>query len=476
MKKRNLTRLLLFTILFLSSCSQNTKSIVKTKKDVIIVTKKKGISHCQKKIKHYFKLIKLASDSVKRLNMLSLNHHQSYKNLCKNYPDKILGLINKHDNKIGILIEDKNTIKTKSIISGLKNSTKIIRSKKSTNFLIIKSKNTKRAIRSSLAKLIIEKKVSIIISWGDDSFLNYVKKWQEKLDFPFIFIDSNLNKNKYAFAISPNALNYGKTLAKDMLNKGIRKIAILSPDKYTNSSFIQSLKKTFLKHGIEIVFAEDYKTNDFESMDMACRNIFVIDREKRKDDYQDKYNLEEKMAHEKGYVLNKKLVFLSAKVTFDAVFIPDNFKAVRHFIKLFQYYNAKDLKLFGTHEWRSEELLSSYEPYLDGAFFVDFIGNYNKLPLFYKLKNKNNVPSLFLKNGKSYQIDYKIMGHYAGIVAQIGSLKSENRSQLSKILDNLVIKDTFLGRRQVFKKQVFNWPSFLFDIHSNNIYLGSKKL
>ncbi len=187
----------------------------------------------------------------------------------------------------------------------------------------------------------------------------------------------------------------------------------------------------------QIVFSSRYQSE-----------IFVIDRYKRQAEYNAIYREEKRKANAQGFGLNKNLVFLPAQVNFDAIFIPDNFKMVNHFAKLFQYYQAKDLTLFGTHEWRSEELVETNKSYLDGSFFVDFIDS----------------PQKFNESRLSPTLDYKLMGYFSGLVAK-HALKKAGESRES--VTNALVKMKFSKDKAAFRRNEFNWPTYAFEIQEN---------
>jgi len=387
--------------------------------------------------------------------------HTTRKKISETIYDKMTTIPNKHDQVIGVLLEKhkKNKLKTNAIIQGIKYSLKKINPNYKARFIIKKVLAKKTSIDNALNHLIHRHKAGLIISWGRQIFLEYLQSKEKKLNFPIIYIHKNLEKTKNAFYVFPNSHNFSATVIQEMKRKGIKRIAMLTPKKYIDSDFIKTLKKYLRENDIELVFDEKYHSEVGETMDLACKKIFIIDRKKRENEYQKIFAEENMKAKKSGYKLNQKLVFLPAKITFDAIFIPDNFKAVRYFIKLFKFHKAENLPLIGTYEWRSPELVNPPEPYLNGASFIDYIGDYNALPILEKDYSYKSV------TGESLKIEYKLMGYYAALLGQIAVKKSnKNINNIKTILNSIRIKDNFIKNKKAFLKNSFNWPAFSFEI------------
>ncbi|MAZ49471.1 MAG: hypothetical protein CME65_13000 [Halobacteriovoraceae bacterium] len=438
-----ISRTLLLLILF--SCARVPLSQTKPEAKKVAIpsfknssTNLKDIQGCSKQVQYFRLLSKLSDKSFKVLNQLNDEE------LCVEYYSKTKNLLSKHQNKIGIIYTGTDEVKNKAIIEGLKTA------KKNGDFLISRVNFDKEAINKTLAKMILEQRVGLIVTWGPDKMLDYIQKWQNGLRIPTIYINKEINKNQHAFKLYPNKANYAFEMLKELRKRNIKRIAILTPLRYKKAKFIQDMKKVFKAAKIDIVFDVTFDSTNYDSMDIACREIFVIDRFKRRGEYNSIYRKEKRKASAQGFQLNKKLVFLPAQVNFDAIFIPDNFKIVNHFAKLFQYYKARRITLFGTHEWRSHELVETNKNFLNGSFFVDFVDS----------------PEKYNESRLSTTLDYKLMGYYSGVIGRNALSKTNsNRELVTKKLKAM----KFSKDETAFRRQEFNWPAYAFEIQKNQI-------
>lgn len=444
-----------FIIFFMISCS--TKQLPRDKERVhsneFTNLDKEAIYNCQKKSKAFLYLSKLKNDvEYSRWFTKILTEKK-----CIHTLSEVLKGFDQHENKIGVLFE-KKSMKEESYMSMLEGLSSVDKSR----FIIHKIKRKKNVIDRALADLVLNKKVGLIISWGDDKFSHYIKKWQKQLDFPVVFLGNESEVDKNVFKVFPNATNYALKLVLEMKKKGVKKLAFLSPIDADRSNLLKIIKQKIKDSGIEITYEEQYSKDSYESMDGVCRKIFEIDKNKRWDEYQNILNSERQKSNAQGYKLNHKLVFLPAKVDYDAIFIADNFKIVNHFLKIFEYYKMPQISLFGTHEWRSLELAKARSPYLSSAVFIDFIGETSNLP-------KSLQQDL---EGLGLNTDYKLMGYYAGLTTAMAIKVSKNRKSLvTKALSKIKIRDDFFGHKLAFVQNEFNWPSFSFEVQNGQIIL-----
>ena len=393
---------------------------------------------CMIQLRFFKQLEKLSS------NHISIFHTIVETELCTSHLDETKKLLSGHSKNIGIIFPNSDKQKNLAILKGLKKSHSL------SKVFVAEVRPTKNEINKALGNMIFKKKIGLLLTWGPEKMLGHIEKWQEGLKLPTIYINKKINKNPLAFKMYPNKANYAFEMITELRKRNIKRIAILTPFKYQNAQFIQDMKKVFQAAKIKVVFDVTYDSNNYDTMDFACREIFVIDRYKRQAEYNAIYREEKRKANAQGFGLNKNLVFLPAQVNFDAIFIPDNFKMVNHFAKLFQYYQAKDLTLFGTHEWRSEELVETNKSYLDGSFFVDFIDS----------------PQKFNESRLSPTLDYKLMGYFSGLVAK-HALKKAGESRES--VTNALIKMKFSKDKAAFRRNEFNWPTYAFEIQENRL-------
>lgn len=459
----NFKLLLIFILVY--SCATPKKEIVRPEKKLVLSAESK---QCLKNLKYY----QLLSELSPRKNRARFLKKYSPTELCTKHLSKTTTYLNTHKGKIGIVFEYKDESKEKdlAILKGLLRS---IKSKKHKEmFVIRKVKLQNKSVNKALSELVFDKKVGALITWGDPRLMNRIQQWQKGLNIPTVYIGHKVTKGKNSFQVFPNRQEYGEKLVYQMKRKGIKRIAILTPERYKKVQLLKKIKKEMKKQGIEIVFDVLYQSSNYDSMNLACRKIFTIDRFARSAEYHAILRDEKQKANAKGFKLNKKLVFLPALVEYDAIFIPDNFKIVNHFAKLFEYYQAKRIPLVGTYEWRSQELFSMENRFLQGSFFVDFVGNPQDVPVLTKKERMQLNPNANL--GK--EIDYKLMGYYTGLLTRKAVARSKKeRAKVERDLKKMRIKDRFLKNAKAFDKNKFNWPSYAFEIENDRFKIMELK-
>lgn len=440
-------------LLIITSCAHRyqdelTPPTPKTKTKTVNI---KSVKECRRQI-NYFKLL---SKLTKTKTPFKVFNKLSTQELCQENLGKTQKLLAKHNEKIGILYHPSNDPqKDKAILDGLIVATKTHKGLSKKDFYVKKIKKSKNEVNKALSHLVLKKKVGLIVTWGDDKFTQHIQKWEKGLKLPTIYIHKNIKNSTQSFKVYPNKANYAFEMIKELRQRNIKRIAILTPEHYRQARFLTDIKKVFKAAGIQIVFDQTYTSTNYDSMNMACRKIFVIDRFSRAAEYNAIYQSEKRKAAAQGFKLNPKLVFLPAQVNFDAIFIPDNFKIVNHFVKLFEYYKVRKIPLFGTHEWRSPELTEAKQDFLNGSFFVDFIGDKKH----YKRFNHQDRMSL--------DFDYKLMGYYSGLLGQKAVRSSQkNRKKVVNKLKNLKLTP----QEKAFRQNQFNWPSYSFEIQQNKI-------
>lgn len=462
-----ISRRFLLILFIIIGCSTPIKHVEETIPQIEVTKRVKKIDPCH----GLLPALKYLSRYQKKSKGTKFLRGKGAKALCGDHGIKINKILTRHDSKIKILYEDeiKLSLMNHEILKGINKVSET--KKKKVEFIHAKVKNKRKLIDRAISDAVFKDKAGLVIAWGSEKFIKRVQFWQNKLDFPMLFIGGKSKPNENVFKVFPNQENYSEKLVLAMKNKGIKRIAVLTPTHYEKSLFLKTIKKTFEEHDIEIVYDIPYDSNNYESMNYACRMIFDIDKSKRWGEYQSIMRRERRKARAKGFKLNRKLVFLPARVNYDAIFIPDNFKIVNHFVKLFEYYQMPQIPLVGTHEWRSKDLTKTKSKLLSGSIFVDFVGDPRQLP---KLVKQGQVSQMRVDESLGLGTDFQLMGYYSSRLATTAIKASKKkRTIVGKILKRVRIKDKFFRNKPAFKENNnFNWPSFSFEVQGDQITLS----
>ena len=154
-----------------------------------------------------------------------------------------------------------------------------------------------------------------------------------------------------------------------------------------------------------------------------------------------------------------------------AVLILDNFRMVRHIVNILATSLPDNKILFaGNQQWRSPALVIPREETLQGAIFVDFIGNYRNLPNSIETPISDN--DYFTTAQAASKIDYQIIGHRLGSLAAEAARFGLDRHEIAKRLQSINNRwDPYFPKSELAfdQKRESSWPVFLFQVYDETI-------
>jgi hypothetical protein len=228
------------------------------------------------------------------------------------------------------------------------------------------------------------------------------------------------------------------------------------------------------KSGGRIVQNIVYTPNNFDSMQGVSRQLFRTEAAEREGEYRAAYRKARQKAAAEHVPFDPRMVVLKPIVDFDAVFLPDDFRMARHFAKLFEFYQVDKLAMIGNHEWRSPALVQPFDAFMEGSFFADFIGAYDKLPPSVSAPTEGSP--YFVHPQNVMPVDFQLIGYRVAKTARLAlkgpmpSRRGVNDALVAVASDN----GAFFGNGKVFdKERQSNWPTFLFNVTKGQITLGS---
>jgi hypothetical protein len=331
-----------------------------------------------------------------------------------------------------------------------------------------------------LAELVFNDQVTVVMGGMELPVAEQLISWSEKLQIPTFVISREreiVRDSKQAFRIYPDEKRLARTLALAVKQKSFKRVAVLRPTNRKSDSLVSYFKAAVVAAGSQISEDLMYTPGNFDSMEAVSRQLFGIDLSTRKDEFRRAYRAAKRRAQKANVPFNPRMVSLKPIVNFDAVFIPDDFRTVRHFAKLFKYHGVSNLKMIGNHEWRSPALVSPWDEFMQDAVFADFIGSYTKLP------NSISVPTVgspyFIDARHVIPVDFRLIGYRSGKIAEIALRNSKlKRRQVSKALMALQSPSVQLfGKGNVFDEEhSCIWPTYLFDVANENVVLNKSPI
>ncbi len=168
--------------------------------------------------------------------------------------------------------------------------------------------------------------------------LSHKKEIAEAGDFVF---RNSLTPEDQARAVAGYAYN---TLGK-------RKFAVLYPDNYYGTVMARSFIEEVAARGAEIVSVSSYKYGgtDFSTV---LEGLFKIEVNEAVEG-------------------RRTIKDYEPTAEIDALYIPDNYRAVSLIVPYLKYYNIEGVQLLGSNGWDSEKLVELSGGSVEGAVFVD---------------------------------------------------------------------------------------------------------
>ncbi|NRA43989.1 MAG: ABC transporter substrate-binding protein [Oligoflexales bacterium] len=382
--------------------------------------------------------------------------------------------LNIHNETLGIILPltGEHAAFGKAVLYGIKTA-RAEKPKKNRKRIIIKdSTSTPQGSLHALAELVFYDQVSIVIGGLSLDEANAIAPYSDKLWTPMLLLNKDkevIEANPYTLQIYPNEFDQAKALALESKHRGIESISILKPDNGKSDRIIALLEDFLEKQEISIKQELVYTPGNYESMDHAVAEITQALPEHRPEEYQELLKNAKEQAEEEGVPFNPKNVILSPKVEVDAIFLPDNFHMVRFFVKLFKYHGLEKIPLIGTHEWRSEELISPWDTFLEDSFFADFIGSYQEIPS--KLQNEIEGSQYFVPAQAASIIDFRLIGYRA---ANIGLTVLDTPFLKRKYILRQLLRQSedvefFKSKKVFYSDRSSWWPIFVFSLGKENL-------
>ena len=388
-------------------------------------------------------------------------------------------LLSIHSGQVGLLLPDtpKQSGATQSVLSGMK----AYYTSKGTDFgkrVVVKDvANDANAILRRVAELVFVDQVGFLIGGLNELESGLLTDWADKLMVPVLLLSpyySGTIPKKYVFHIFPRADDLVGRIQQHILSRGLKRIAIMYPMKPKPSRVIAQLMETLPKKGITISQSLSYNPSDYNSMEMAARQLLQIDKTLRAEEYEKMVLQAKEKAEKEKIEFAPERLTLPPIIDFDALILPDNFRNVRHFVQIFKFLKVKSaLPMIGTQEWRAFGLINPPEPLLDRSVFVDYIGSYLEIPG--GINPMLYSPPFFVNPEDTAKIDYMIIGYQASRMANLAMQKppTKRRKLADRLLTLQNTGSSYFPQGPAFTSDhTAYWPSFLFEVSGSTIRLS----
>ena len=387
-------------------------------------------------------------------------------------------LVTLHGGRIGLLLPlsgagNRSSLAT-YVVQGLRASV----AEQGLNFdqvFVVKDTAGNTAQHSArLAELVFSDRVAMVIGGFDPSEAKQLAQAAAELQLPTILLsrDRTLTATGgFSFLVYPDEQKLASTLAEAVVRRGLKRIAMLRPVNGKSDKVAGYFREALVARGGQLTVDLPYTPGNFESMTSTIKRLVQADQSARSGEFRQAYLAAKRDAERQGQPFDARQVVLRPIIDFDALFIPDDFRTIRHFAKLLRFHLVDRLTLIGNHEWRSPGLIDPYEEFLDGSMFADFVGTYASLP------QAVGAPTIgspyFVDPQNVVPVDFRLIGYRAGkVVTKVLSAKPVKRRDVMVALGSATGDGAGFPQGPLFDHdQRSNWPTYLFTIHKRQLSL-----
>jgi branched-chain amino acid transport system substrate-binding protein len=195
----------------------------------------------------------------------------------------------------------------------------------------------------------------------------------------------------YVFKIGMSKVNQvQKLVSYAMDDLSIKKFGILYPEDNYGEQFTKYFWNEVLSKGGEVTAVESYPSGQADFRDNIKKMLGLYYIGARRTEYNE---IKEKLEEEQKNARVKKQIEVNLPPiqSFEALFVPDDARALTQIAPYLPYYNARNIILMGPNTWNSPHLVSRGKDYVEGAIFVDGFYSYPK----------NKEGKIFIKEFKS---------------------------------------------------------------------------
>jgi hypothetical protein len=262
--------------------------------------------------------------------------------------------------------------------------------------------------------------------------------------------------SQYSYSVFPNEDRLSATVAAYLSEKKIRRIGVLTRTDAVSSVFTRSLLRQLEENASHTVEVISYQGGDLSSMEQAAKKLLKIDPVLRKDEWDKIFADAQEKAEEENIPFQPEKLMLPAKVDYDLVLLPDDFRTVKHFMKIFKFFRAPKFPMMGNQQWRTKDLLNPPEPFLEGAVIVDYLPEQGRLPA-------------LLQQPEAMADDYQVIGFQSLSIALASITQIKTRAQIPPRIASLQNVGLFAEGAPFDAHRRSHWPAFLFQIRGGKI-------
>lgn len=339
---------------------------------------------------------------------------------------------------------------------------------------VLDSEGNPDTARRAVERLVIED--SIIALTGDiiSRTAEAVAQKADELGVPVIGLSQRAGLTNVGNYVFRNALTshaqIQELVRSAMEDYGMRRFAVIFPNDPYGIEYTNIFWDEVLKRGGEITAAQQYSSQETDFNNLVQRLIGTFYIETRQSEYE--HHLREWYARQRTITSRTRPPddLLKPIVNFEAVFIPDNVRAMGQLASMLVYHDVRDVRLLGTNLWNNPELISRGTRLVENALFVDVEASMVNNPQYLQFRREfvsvfGEEPSLF-----------EAQGYDTGLLLR-ELITSGNRSRvaLRSSLQRVRRFDATVGTMHVNDSREFTRPLAILTVKDGQIKLAQPK-
>lgn len=239
--------------------------------------------------------------------------------------------------------------------------------------LIRDTKGDVEVAREAFNELVDIHKVAAVIGPLTSKDADVIAELAQKRKVPLLVLSQKsglTEKGDFVFRASMTLKMQAQAVAQEAFHSmGLKRFAILYPRDPYGIELAKEFWREIESLGGAVSAVESYATGQTDFRDELRRLVGTQYINARKKEYariQDSVSLLAKGKNKK----NEKGELMPI-IDFEALFIPDGYKAIGQIAPTLTYLDIDGIRLLGTNAWNSNQLIERAWPYVEGSVFVD---------------------------------------------------------------------------------------------------------
>ncbi len=246
-----------------------------------------------------------------------------------------------------------------------------------------------------------------------------------------------------------------------MEKRNIKSFAVLYPNDRYGTEYANIFWDEVRARGGNITAAQSYQPNETDFRNHVKKLVGIYYMEDRQAEY--KFHLNKWHKKQRGYSRNNPPDdLLPPIVNFQALFIPDNTKALGQIAPMLNYFDVQNITLMGTNIWNQPSLITRGQQYVEGALFVEdrsvfkqaykntkfykkYIDTFEEEPSTFSAQSYDiaKLLSMIIKSGEKRRVDVRRrLASLKSFTGAKGKVIINSRREMVSPLISLTVKDS----------------------------------